>query len=74
MEEYFYDLEIGRPPKVLMKKEMTDKLDYTKIMNFWLLKYNIEMMKMQATEKKYSQCMFLKKDCVRNVQRTLTHQ
>ena len=30
MEEYFYDLEIGRPPKVLMKKEMTDKLDYTK--------------------------------------------
>ena len=41
MEEYFYDLEIGRPPKVLMKKEMTDKLDYTKIMNFWLLKYNI---------------------------------
>lgn len=50
MEEYFYDLEIGRPPKVLMKKEMTDKLDYTKIMNFWLLKYNIKIMKMQATE------------------------
>lgn len=74
MEEYFYALEIGRLPKVPMKKEMTDKLDYTKIMNFWLSKYDIKMMKMQATGRKYSQCMFSKKDYVHNVQRTLTHR
>lgn len=64
MGKYLHGFGVGKPPKVLMLKEITDKLDYTKIKNFYLSKYTIKIMKMQATERRYFQCMYLTKDYV----------